>query len=415
MYRDVFRNSGFVKLWGAQIASQVAAQLLNYGLLIRIYEVASGTSFANSAVSLLIVAIGIPAIFLAVPAGAYVDRCDRRAVLIWTNLLRAALVPLFLVADQHILPIYVIALLISVFSQFFVPAEGAALPLLVGKKHLVAANSLFIFTLNASFIIGYSLAAPLIASSGIHAVYFVVTASFLSALALSILLPKMPAPTRTDFSLFAALKGIRKDLKAHFKHIVGNRSLLFPILLISIAQTIVGIIAALSPALAHELFGRGLAQTSHFLVIPAGIGLILGSFLAGRLLSRMSKIRLIYTCLFAAVITMGTLVILPSLSLGSALGPAVALSTFSLGALDAMILVASQTLLQLASTDEMRGQIFGTLNMMINIAALAPVFFAAILADLFSPLVVLGGVAVALGLLGLLFLKIFRKISRVYA
>lgn len=415
MYRDVFRNKGFVKLWGAQIASQVAAQLLNYGLLIRIYEVASGTSFANSAVSLLIVAIGLPAIFLAVPAGAYVDRCDRRAVLIWTNLLRAMLVPIFLLTDQHLLPIYVIALLISIFSQFFVPAEGAALPLIVGKKHLVVANSLFIFTLNASFILGYSLAAPLIASRGIHAVYIVVTLSFLGALALSLVLPKMPAPTRTDFSLLAALRGVHRDLRDHFKQIVGSRSLLFPILLISIAQTIVGIIAALSPALAHQLFGVDLAQTSHWLVIPAGVGLICGSFAAGRLLLRMSKIRLIYTCLFAAVITMLALAVLPRLGLGSHLGVAVAATTFTLGALDAMILVAAQTLLQLASTDEMRGQIFGTLNMMINIAALAPVFFAAVLADLLSPLTVLAGVAIALGGLGLLFLKIFRKISRVYA
>lgn len=415
MYKEVFKNKSFLKLWGAQIASQVAAQLLNYGLLIRIYEVASGTNFANSAVSLLIVAIGLPAIFLAVPAGAYVDRCDRRAVLIWTNLFRAMLVPLFLVADTHLWPIYIIALLISIFSQFFVPAEGAALPLLVGKKHLVAANSLFIFTLNASFIIGYSMAAPLISKSGIHAVYIVGTISFLVALALALLLPRMPAPTKTSFHLAAVLKGIKHDLKAHFTHIISTRSLLFPILLISIAQTIVGIIAALSPALAHQLFHVDLAQTSHWLVIPAGIGLIVGSFAAGRILLRMSKVRLVYACLFAAVLTMLSLSILPSLGLGSNLGPAIAIATFLLGMFDAMILVASQTLLQLASTDQMRGQIFGTLNMMINIAALAPVFFAALLADIFSPLKVLAGVALGLAVVGLAFLQIFRKISQVYA
>ena len=61
MFREVLGNRQFLKLWGAQLASQIAAQLLNYALVIRIFNIAQGTRYANSAVSLLIVAIAIPA------------------------------------------------------------------------------------------------------------------------------------------------------------------------------------------------------------------------------------------------------------------------------------------------------------------------------------------------------------------
>jgi len=58
---------------------------------------------------------------------------------------------------------------------------------------------------------------------------------------------------------------------------------------------------------------------------------------------------------------------------------------FGVGFANAMIGVSAQTLLQIHSTDEERGKIFGTLNMMMNLAATLPVLLAGITADLISP------------------------------
>lgn len=416
MYRGVLANRNFLKLWGAQLSSQIAAQLLNYALLIRIYDIASKSSnLANSAVSLLIVAIGLPAILLAVPAGAYVDHRDRKMVLFWTNLIRAILVPLFIIVDTQILAVYIIVFVISIASQFFVPAEGAALPKLVRKDQLVAANSLFIFTLNASFIVGYSMAGPIISRFGIHSVYLVVTVAFMLATLLTSLLPKIPAVVQGRFQLGAILRSIRGDLKRHFFEIIGTKTLLFPILLISLAQTIVGIVAALAPAMSKELFAVGLEQSSYWLVIPAGLGLVLGSVAAAELLRRRNKVKVIYSALFAAAGLMSMLPLLRLLGGQGSLRPITALGTFTLGLLDALILVSAQTLLQYASTDRLRGQIFGTLNMMINIAALLPVFAAGLLADRFDALPVLGGLGVMLALVGFVLLSQFHGISRQYS
>lgn len=415
MYSDVLRNRQFLKLWGAQLTSQIAAQLLNYGLLIRIYEITSKSSFANSAVSLLIVAIGLPAIFLAVPAGAYADHRDRKTILVWTNALRALLVPLLIVFDMQILAVYVLVFLISVFSQFFVPAEGAALPKLVPKRQLVAANSLFIFTLNASFIIGYSLAGPVIAKYGIHSVYLLVTAAFLVAMALSAWLPRIPAAGEGRFDFRGTLVTIFRDLKNHFGKIIGSSVLLFPIVLIALAQTIVGVIAALAPALSQTFFQVGLEKSSYWLVMPAGIGLVLGSVFAAKLLQHRNKVKIIFAALFLAS---GLLIALPLIGSqleGGTLQVATAVMTFTLGVFNAVILVSAQTLLQYASTDRLRGQVFGTLNMMINIAALVPVFAAGLLADTFNALAVIAGVGALLFIVAVFLVAYFRGISAKYA
>lgn len=415
MYIKVLRNRNFLNLWGAQITSQVAAQLLNYALLIRIYDIASKTSFANSAVALLIVAIGLPAIFLAVPAGAFVDHRDRKSILVWTNAIRALLVPLFILIDTQVIAVYIAVFIISVATQFFVPAEGAALPKLVPKKDLVAANALFVFTLNASFIVGYSLAAPLIAKAGIHSVYIVVTIAFIVATVLSSLLPKIPGVHDRSFSFLAVTKTIWRDLRQHFRYILETKTLFFPILLISLAQTIVGIVAALAPELSREFFNTGLENSSYWLVLPAGIGLVLGSVVAGDLLLKRNKVKVIFGSVFIASGLLMALALVKPLFSGIGLKVMTAGITFSLGLFNAMILVSAQTLLQYASTDRLRGQIFGTLNMMINIAALVPVFAAGLLADTFNALVVVAGIGLMLAIISIWFMRHFRGISAQYS
>ena len=59
--------------------------------------------------------------------------------------------------------------------------------------------------------------------------------------------------------------------------------------------------------------------------------------------------------------------------------------SLGLGFANALVGVSAQTLLQVHSTDEERGKIFGTLNMMMNLAASLPVLLAGITADLVSP------------------------------
>jgi MFS family permease len=392
-YRSLLKNWNFDKLWGAQLFSQLAANILNFALVIRVYDLAAGTRYANVAVSLLILSFGIPSIFFAVFAGALTDHLDRKKVLVLTNILRAGLVLLFFFVETNLIMVYALIFVISTITQFFVPAEGSALPNVVEKRGLVSANSLFLFTIYGSFIVGYSLAGPIIGKWGIETVYWVTSVCFGIAAVLSALLPPLRVVDKRDVSLFVIAAQVNKSLKQNLASIYRDKKLLFPILQLTIAQGLTNVIIVLAPSLSLLVLGKSLSGASEVLIVPAGIGMVGGAILIGQFLKDKNKTRMIEiglllaaTCLF----TLGMIKKFPQNNITFL----VASLVLALGFANALVSVSAQTLLQLNSTEETRGKIFGALNMMVNIAATIPVMLAGVTADLVSPLSVLIGVAV---------------------
>ena len=86
----------------------------------------------------------IPWLLFALPAGALVDRMDRRRVMVGVDWARAVVVGvlgiLLLVGDVSLALIYVIAFLLGSSETMFDTASEAFLPLLVGSDKLDAAN-----------------------------------------------------------------------------------------------------------------------------------------------------------------------------------------------------------------------------------------------------------------------------------
>lgn len=409
MYSSVLKNTNFLKIWIAQLTSQLAANLLNFALIIRVYELAAHTRYANIAVSLLILAFGVPSIVFAVLAGSYVDHWDRKKVLIITNIARAVLVLGFLFIDSNLIFIYLTVFAISVFSQFFTPAEGAALPRLVDKSEFLSANSLFLFTLYGSYVIGYSLAGPLVALGGADSVYWVTAVAFAVAALLSIWLPNLRAES-IQKSLRQVNSEVFSTIRTNFHQIITNPRLMFPILNLTIAQAMLGVVAVLAPAIAFLIFNQSLANVSFKLIVPAAIGMIIGAILVGRFFKYANKTRIIDFGIFAAAIMLVGLSFVPALSGLRYFGLVVATISLSLGIANGLVSVSAQTLLQLNSTDETRGKIFGTLNMMMNLAAIVPVFLAGISADLISPLSVLTISGILIGIYGVYQYFAFSKL-----
>ena len=82
----------------------------------------------------------------------YVDRIDRRIVLVVTNALRAVdprrrSSP----SGRDIGLVLLLNTLFSIVTVFFAPAEAAMIPVLVPREQLVAANGIFTLTLNGAF------------------------------------------------------------------------------------------------------------------------------------------------------------------------------------------------------------------------------------------------------------------------
>ena len=400
MYKSLFKNTNFLKIWIAQLSSQLAANLLNFALIIRVFDLSAKTSYANIAVSLLILAFGVPSIIFAVLAGAYVDHLDRKKVLVVTNIVRAVLVLFFLFFETNLIFVYLMVFIISVLSQFFTPAESAALPKLVDKKHFVGANSLFLFTLYSSFILGYSLAGPIISAWGPNSVYWVTSGAFLLAAALSAGLPRMePKIHGLDFR--AINHQVFTTIRQTTNKIWKTPMLLFPIANLTIGQMIIGIIAVVAPGLAIVLFNQSLAQVSVKLIIPAALGMVIGAVAVGQFFRKVHKAKVINFGIVIAVLSLVSIGYVSKLSSLPFYDAIVVSVAFILGFANALVSVSAQTLLQEHSTDEERGKIFGTLNMMMNLAASLPVLLAGITADLISPasvMVISGGLIAVFGI-----------------
>ncbi|MPZ15766.1 MAG: hypothetical protein GEU73_15315, partial [Chloroflexi bacterium] len=80
----VWGNPPFLRLWTAQALTQTAQNAIWYALLVVVEEATQSTTHLG----ITILAVIVPSILLGVPAGAYVDRWDKRWVLIGSNVLR---------------------------------------------------------------------------------------------------------------------------------------------------------------------------------------------------------------------------------------------------------------------------------------------------------------------------------------
>lgn len=413
MYKDLLTNQNFLKLWVSQLFSQLSANLLNFALIIRVFDLAAGTKYASISVSLLVLAFGVPSIIFALLAGAYVDHLDRKKVLVATNIIRAVLVLVLLFFDNNLIAIYLIVFAISVFSQFFIPAEAAAMPRLVKKRDLTTANSFFLFTLYGSFAIGYALAGPVISSFGQNAVYWLAAGAFLISGVLCMLLPSISAELK-GLNFGQINKQVLTTIGQTTKRIIATPKLSFPILNLTLIQMMIGVIAVIAPALSLALFNQNLAVASTKIIIPIAIGMLFGALISGYIIRKSKRVITIDLGIAVAVLILVFSYFLPRLKALSLYIPIIVVGVFILGIAVAMISVTAQTLLQVNSTDEERGKIFGTLNMMMNIAATVPVLLAGIIADIVSPLAALSVAGMLIGLYGIYQFITIRRHEKIY-
>jgi MFS family permease len=150
----VLRNRPFLLLWLAQLSTQVGGNMVMLGLLVIITSTYSGSKIA---ISVLLLCFLAPAIIFSAIAGVFVDRVDKRLVLVVTNVLRGVAFVLVFLVRSNLLLLYLLMILVSTLTTFFGPAEASMIPFLVPRSQLLAANGLFALTTNAAFALGFAL------------------------------------------------------------------------------------------------------------------------------------------------------------------------------------------------------------------------------------------------------------------
>ena len=90
------KNSNFRYLWTSQVFSQLTIHIMNFLLLIRLFN-ETGSTIATS---FLWVAYALPAILIGPFAAASVDMFDRRKLLMLTNLFQSATIFFYALSHQ---------------------------------------------------------------------------------------------------------------------------------------------------------------------------------------------------------------------------------------------------------------------------------------------------------------------------
>ena len=161
-WRLLRNNPDFTRLWLAQVVSLLGDWFNTIVLAVLVEEYSGGSGLA---VSLFLLARFVPPMLVGPWAGVLVDRFSRKRLLILSDLLRALVVLLLLLADgPHMLwLVYVLTALQFTLSAVFEPGRNALLPALLPKEGLVLANTLGSVTWSTMLAVG-AIAGGIVAS-----------------------------------------------------------------------------------------------------------------------------------------------------------------------------------------------------------------------------------------------------------
>ncbi len=341
----------FRLLFFATLGSGVGTWLAAIALTIDVFDrTGSGTW-----VSALLIADFLPTIFIGLALGSLLDRLPRQKLMVGADLARL-LVFCYLPFARSATEIVVAAGVVGTANGFFRPAVYAGMPNLVDDEDLPHANALFQTTENATWAIGPLLGGILVAQSGPHLAYWINAVTFLgSALLVARIAPGALQAAR------AITKGHWTDLKDGFRVVFHSRALLavliaWTIVMLANAGVNVGEVILAKKTFSAGAFGFGLLAAS------SGVGLVVGSVLAARMIERRGTAKAYAGGI--ALMAIGTLAAAVSPNVWVA-APCVALSGLGNGSAN----VCNGLLVQRGAPDALRGRAI-TLIMSVNYAVL---------------------------------------------
>jgi MFS family permease len=272
---EALRHRDFRLLWIGQTISQIGDAAFVVALGWRAFTL----THSASSLGIVLMVEALAGVTTLLIGGVIADRYSRRALVIGSDLGRAAVVTVLATLDAtgdlSFAVLIVLVALHGLGSGLFQPAFRGILPSLVETHALTSANALISVTQTGSFIVGPALAAPIYAGAGSSTVFAVDAASFL--LSSVILLPARPRAYARP-----PVQGLRSELAEGFRYIASVPWLWRTIATLSIVL-MVGHASyqVLLPKLVRDAWGGGVGSYG-FLFTLQGLGLAAGAVAAGQ-------------------------------------------------------------------------------------------------------------------------------------
>lgn len=393
-YFEVLKNFDFTKLWISQAASQLTNYILSFAVLIKVFQLTNSSTY----VALIIMSFGIATVFFGSLAGVYSDRFDRKWLLAIINFAQAGSIGLYFVFGGNFWSLILITFLYSSLNQFYISAEAPSIPSLVPKDQILIANGYFTFTNSAALIIGFAAAGPMSSAFGQSAPFLAGVILLIIAGLATLSLPSLKlsgAKSQTVHSI----NQIWWEFKEGIVYFWQNKFLHYPLLSLVSIQIVNGMLITIAPAFMQKVIGINLNTGSIFVVVPLGLGILLGALALGLEERKFSKQDLV----FVGFLGMGFMIFLLSFIENfvhryiyySAFG-------FLIGFFNAHIFAPSHSILQTYALSHFRGRIYGSLYVLLQMAATLPTIIVGILADKAQLSFIIAGLGIFLAILGIM-------------
>lgn len=366
--RELLQIRDFRRLWSAQVVSDFGDNLTFITLLFVVQRLTGSTV----ALAGLTIAITLPSLVFGLLSGVYVDRWDRRRVMIVSDVLRGLLVLSFVLvrSADAIWLMYGIAFAQASIGTLFNPARGAFLPHIVGNDKLLAANSVSQTSRIVFNLLGTGTAGVLAGLLDDLSVAFVIdSATFLTSAWLVSRIRTEAAPTGGPAPEPGRLWG---DLFAGFSVIRRSRPLTGVMVTAAVAMLGLGAVnVLLVPLVVDEL----MISESWFglLEVSQVVGMIISGAIVAYLAARLKP---------STLITIGMTAI--GFVIGAVSGVQqvwhLMIVLFLAGLSVTPVQSAAATLTQTLVSDELRGRVGASLSSLVSAANVASMGAAGVVA-----------------------------------
>lgn len=368
----------FFSLWAGQACSLLGSALVQFGLVWWLTE-STGSATVLATATLMAV---LPSVVISPLAGAYVDRWNRRLVMIAADgfiaLVTLVLAGLFLAGLGRVWTVYAVMFFRGAGGGLHWAAMQASTSLMVPEKHLSRVAGLNQTLRGAVNIVGPPLGALLLQVMPLQGVLAVDVGTALLGIA-PLLFVHVPQPAkRTDARGALVETSVLQDLREGFRYVRGWPGLFAILLIASAVNLLLTPAASLMPLLVTDHF-RGGAMELGWLQSAWGGGVVAG----GVLLSAWGgfKKRIFTTMTGLAGVGLGYLLVgvAPSWAFLLALG-----AIFVAGVMNPITNGPLFSIIQASVEPGMQGRVFALVQSMASAATPLGMMIAGPVADVFG-------------------------------
>lgn len=374
------RRRDFYLVWLGQVISLLGTELTSFGLGVWVYQ----RTGSVTDLTLIFVCASLPGLLLAPFAGVYIDRWERRRVLVLTDVGAAvgtlSLMALLFADRLELWCIYLVVGFSAAFLSFQIPAFAATVTLMVPKGDLGRANGMLQLGGSAAMIAGPLLAGALVPLVGLSGLIACDLATFVFGI-VTLFLARIPSPERST-EAGVATGSLLQEAAFSFRYLRLRPGLLGLLAFFALLN----LLLAMSQVLATPLVLSHGTATQLGMVLAAGsTGMLAGALVMsvwGGPARRMTGI-----LGFSPVLGLGCILIGAGQSL-----VLITAGIFLLFFVLPIINGCDQAIWQTKVEPELQGRVFGTRQLLEQITVPLSYLAAGPLADrVFEPLLAPGG------------------------